>query len=265
VLLTGAARGIGAETARRLAGRGARVALVDIDAEAVERTAAGVTGSVWFCADVTDPEAIRTSVQGTVEALGGVDVAIANAGIASRGSIRSMDPAQSRRIIEVNLVGALNTLHAVLPHVIARRGYLLAVSSLAALAHVPGLGPYSASKAGLEAMCDALRSELRHRGVDVGVAYLSWIDTEMLGGGERTAGRHEPGSGLPAPFHRVHRLSDAAEAIVSGIERRDARIAHPRWLTALLPLRGLLQPAVDREMRRRLVRLHAQRSGEAGR
>jgi NAD(P)-dependent dehydrogenase (short-subunit alcohol dehydrogenase family) len=129
VLITGAARGIGAESARRLAARGARVALVGLEPEELERVAAECPAAVFFEADVTDHGALAAAVDGTVDALGGIDVVIANAGIGTVGFARSMDPEAFERTLEVNLLGVWRTVRACLPHVIERRGYVLNVAS----------------------------------------------------------------------------------------------------------------------------------------
>ena len=184
VLITGAAHGIGAETARRLAARGARVSLVGLgDLEAV---AADCPGSITFEADVTDRDALDAAVSGTVEAFGGIDTLFANAGIGAPGFVRSMDPEMFERVIEVNLIGVWRTIRACLPHVIERRGYILPVASMAAILPPVGLGAYGAAKSGVENLSHALRVETQHYGVDVGVAYFSWIDTEMVRGADRT-------------------------------------------------------------------------------
>src|SRR5918995_6579879 len=98
VFITGAARGLGAETARRVAARGANVALVGLEPEELERVAAQCgKNAAWFECDVTDVDALERAVQGTVERFGGIDVVMANAGIASGGMVRSTDPAAFER------------------------------------------------------------------------------------------------------------------------------------------------------------------------
>ena len=191
ILITGAAHGIGAEVARRLAARGARVSLVGLGADELRRVAADCPGAIVFDADVTDREALDAAVAGTVEAFGGIDTVIANAGIGAPGFVRTMDPESFERVIEVNLIGVWRTIRACLPHVIERRGYILPVASMAAIAPAPGLAAYGAAKSGVEALGDALRIEVLGFGVRVGVAYFSWIDTELVRGADRT----ELGSG----------------------------------------------------------------------
>src|ERR671936_2416254 len=195
VLITGAARGIGAETARRLAAKGARVALVGLEPEQLERVASQCgPDAIWFETDVTDWDALERAASGTVERFGGIDVVMANAGIAISGLVRSSDPAAWERVIEVNLLGGWRTIRTCLPHVIERRGYILPVASLAAAAHAPVMSAYSASKAGVEAFADALRAEVAHLGVGVGCAYFSWIGTDMVAGGDASAaGSIRPG------------------------------------------------------------------------
>jgi NAD(P)-dependent dehydrogenase (short-subunit alcohol dehydrogenase family) len=253
VLVTGAARGIGAETARRLAARGARVALVGLEPEELERVAGDCPGAIHFEADVTDPDALAAAVEGTVEAFGGIDAVIANAGIGVAGMARSMDPDAFERVIEVNLLGAWRTVRACLPHVVERRGYVLVVASLAAIAHSPGMSAYAASKSGVEALANALRVEVRPLGVDVGVAYFSWIDTDMVRGadasplGGRLRGR------LKGPPARTSPLADAAGAMEAGVVSRARIVVHPRWVRAALALRSVFQPIVDLQSRRHMA------------
>ncbi len=135
-LITGAARGIGAETARRLAARGANVALVGLEPDELQRVSEQCgRNAAWFEADVTDWDALRGAVVGAAERFGGIDVVVANAGIGPVGMVRSTDPAAFERTIEVNLLGVWRTVRSCLPQVIERRGYVLVVASLAAAIH----------------------------------------------------------------------------------------------------------------------------------
>jgi NAD(P)-dependent dehydrogenase (short-subunit alcohol dehydrogenase family) len=247
VLITGAARGIGAESARRLASRGASLALVGLEPEGLERVAEQCgAGAAWFEADVTDWDALERAVEGAVERFGGIDAVVANAGIAPSGTVRLTDPAAFERTIEVNLLGTWRTVRACLPHVIERRGYVLVIASLAAVVHTAGLAAYSASKAGAEAFADSLRVEVKRLGVDVGVGYFSFIDTDMV----RSSDAHPTLGGLrqesPRPLSNTYPLSDVGEAIVDGIERRRRWVVVPRWARATLLLRTALAPLIDR-------------------
>ena len=246
VLLTGAARGIGAEAAVQLAARGARPVLLGLEPEELARVAARCGDAPWFECDVTDPARLEAAVQSAVERLGGLDAVVANAGIAPMGMVRSIDPAAFERTLEVNLLGTWRTVRACLPHVIASRGYVLVIASLAAVAHAPGMAAYTASKAGVEAFGDCLRLEVRHLGVDVGVAYFSWIGTEMVAG----ADRHPVGAAmrgrLRGPLGRTHPVSAAGEAIARGIEGRSRYVTVPGWIRGAMLMRGVLTPLAER-------------------
>ncbi len=265
VLITGAARGIGAETARRLAARGARVALAGLEPELLERVAADCPGAVVFECDVTDREAVRAAVGGAVEAFGGIDVVIANAGIAVAGFARTMDEDAWERVIDVNLLGVWRTIRAALPHLIDRRGYVLPIASVAAIAHAPGMSSYVASKAAVEGFGNALRGEVAHLGVGVGVGYFSWIDTEMVRGADRDPHFGRVRSQAKWPLNKTYPVAEAAESVVRGIERRARLVCHPRWLPALIAARGLIQPVVDRGSAREVPQLDADVAREVAR
>ena len=193
VLITGAARGIGAECARRLSAQGAKVALVGLEAEELERVAAECGAeAAWFEADVTDREQLAARRRGRGRALRRHRRGHRQRRHRRRGSGSAHRPDAFERVIEVNLLGVYRTIHACLPHVIERRGYVLVVASLAAVVHGPGMASYTASKAGAEAFADSLRIEVKHLGVDVGVGYFSWIDTELV----RAADAHPAYGGL---------------------------------------------------------------------
>src|SRR6185369_1682808 len=141
---TGPARGIGEETARQLAARGARLSLVGMEPERLAALAGELgAGHAWFECDVTDQAALDRAVAGTVEAFGGIDVVMANAGVASNGTVAVTPVEALVRTIDVNLIGVVRTVSATLPHVTARKGYYLLVSSAAALAAMPGISTYA--------------------------------------------------------------------------------------------------------------------------
>ncbi|MEO8687510.1 MAG: SDR family oxidoreductase [Solirubrobacteraceae bacterium] len=250
VLITGAAHGIGAEVARRLAAHGARVSLVGLGATELRRVAADCPGSVVFDADVTDRDALDAAVAGTVEAFGGIDTVFANAGIGVPGFVRTMDPESFERVIEVNLIGVWRTIRACLPHVIERRGYVLPVASMAAIVPPVGLGAYGAAKSGVESLAHALRAETQDFGVGVGVAYFSWIDTEMVRGADRTEIGAAMRAALKGPLARTYPVSAAAEAVVRGIEQRRRIVACPRWLIALMAIKPLLPWLTEKTVKR---------------
>lgn len=241
VLITGPARGIGAETARQLAARGARLSLVGLEPGLLAALAAELgEGHVWFECDVTDQAALDRAVAGTVEALGGIDVVVANAGVASNGTV-AVGPVESLvRTIEVNLTGVVRTVSATLPHVTERRGYYLLVSSAAALAPFPGISTYAAAKSGVEQFGNVLRLEVAHKGVGVGVAHPSWVDTDLVRDAQSDlAGFREMLGKLPGPFGRVTPLRDCAAAFVGAIGRRRRRVYVPRTLAAAAAVRQL--------------------------
>jgi NAD(P)-dependent dehydrogenase (short-subunit alcohol dehydrogenase family) len=245
--ITGAARGIGAETARRLARDGIQVALVGLEPDELAKVSADCPGSIWIEADVTDAEAMKAAVDRTVTELGGIDIVMANAGIGAGGFMAHMDEAVAQRVFDVNLMGVWRTVRYCLPHVVERRGYVLSVASLAAIAHSAAAGVYSATKAGVEAFTESLRCEVKHLGVDVGVAYFSWIDTEMVRGMDRSDIWGPMRAGAPGPFGKTLDVGSAADAVVKGIHARQRMIVAPGWVRFASMARRPLQWLTERD------------------
>ncbi|MGH3734063.1 MAG: SDR family oxidoreductase [Micromonosporaceae bacterium] len=248
VLITGAARGIGAQTARLLAAKGHRISLVGLEPELLQELAVELGEQhCWFTADVTDSDSLRAAVAGTVERFGGIDVVLANAGIASYATVRIADPEAFARVIDINITGVFRTLNATLPHLIERKGYALIVASLATYTPMPGLAAYAASKAGVESLGHATRHEVRPFGVQVGTCHPSWIDTDMV----RNAARELPTFGalrskLPWPANTLTTVEKCAEAIVRGIEKRSRRVYVPRSVALVNAARALVvSPVAD--------------------
>lgn len=264
VLITGAARGIGADAARRIAARGARVSLVGLEPDELGRVAKECgPDALWFDVDVTDPVALSAAIEATAQRAGGIDVVVANAGIGAGGPMRYMPEEAFRRVIEVNLIGVWRTLRLSLPHVIESRGYLMPIASMAAiLPQFPGFAPYSASKAGLEALAKCLRVEVAHLGVDVGIAYFGWIDTDLVRGGDEHPAFSFMRSRLRGPLGKTLPVATAGEAIVTGIEKRSKMIAEPKFVYVAQALRGLIANATDREIERHVPEVMARFEAE---
>ena len=244
VLITGAARGIGAGTAKRLHARGARVVLAGIEPDLLARTAAECGDALAVVCDVRDREQVDAAVEAAVEHLYGLDVVIANAGVAAQLPLVGGDPEVFERTIEVNLLGVYYTLRAAGSHIAHPQGYALAISSLAAALHPPLLGAYCASKAGVEALADSLRAELAPSGARVGVAYFAELDTDMVRQGFGTAAAKRMSESRFAG-RRVAPLEAGIDAIERGIARRARHVVAPRWVAPLLPMRMLAQRAVE--------------------
>jgi len=252
VLITGAARGIGAALAERLHSRGARVALAGLEPEHLEAVAELCGGAPWALCDVTSREAVEAATEESVAALGGLDVVVANAGVAAQMPIVGGNPAVMEKTIAVNLMGAYYTLRAAGPHISHERGYALPIASVAAAVHLPMLAAYSASKAGVEALGNTLRMELRPYGARVGVGYFAELDTDMTSRGFDTEAAKQMTSGAFERISRVAPLEVGIDALEKGIARRSRRIVAPSSSKPLLPLRMLVQRAVDGGTRRGL-------------
>src|SRR5918996_4399702 len=218
VLITGAARGIGAALARRLHARGDRVALTGLEPELLEATARDCGDAPWLECDVTDRDQVEAAVAHAVERLGGLDVVVANAGVGAQLPIVGGNPEVMERTIAVNFMGVYNTLRAAGPHISHERGYALAISSLAAAVHLPMLGAYCASKAAVEALGNSLRVELRATGAKVGVAYFAELDTDMTSRGFGTRAAKTLAGKLR--FTGVADLDVGIDALERGISRR---------------------------------------------
>lgn len=243
VFITGAARGVGADVARRLRRKGAKLVLTDIDAEPLAELAAelGADHVLTAVADVRDLAAMQAVADQAVERFGGIDVVVANAGIATYGSVLQVDPDAVKRLLDINVLGAFHTVRAALPSIIERRGYVLIVSSFAAYAASPGLAPYHAAKAGVEHFANALRLEVAYQGVDVGSAHMSWIDTPMVQDAKKDlAGFREMLARVPKPLGNTTSVDKCGEAFVKGIEGRKRQINVPGWVGVFRWLKPLL-------------------------
>lgn len=238
VVITGAARGIGAELARELARRGARLALLGLEPAELAKTAASIPGARAYDVDVCDSGALKDVAKRVVEDFGSVDVVVANAGIAASGPLLIADEASWDKTVEVNLFGSVRTVRAFLPALIESHGYVLQIASLSAIAPAPFMTAYTASKAGVEAFAHALRAELKHHHVRVGVGYFAFTDTDLVRGVDAKAGLSTMRAGLKGPFGKTYPLAPAVQRVADGIERRSPHVYAQKWLRAMQYVRG---------------------------
>ena len=240
--ITGGARGIGAAVAAEAASRGARIALTGLEPDELAAVAATLgEGHLHIECDVTDDASVRDAVERTVAELGGIDMVLANAGIASYGSVEKTTPEVFDRLMAINVNGVHRTIHYTLPHVLERRGWIGTVGSIASFAPLPGSAPYNASKAGVELYNRALRSEVGWRGVCAATIHPSWIDTALVREAEADISAFgEMRSKLPWPVKATTSVDACAKAILDGAEARKDRIFIPRSARLIFWMRNLL-------------------------
>jgi NAD(P)-dependent dehydrogenase (short-subunit alcohol dehydrogenase family) len=264
VLITGAARGIGAEVARMAAARGAKLSLVGLEPERLEALASELgPDHAWFPCDVTDQASLDAAVAGTLARFGGIDVVLANAGVASNGTVAATPAEAMVRTVDVNLNGVIRTVSATLPTITERQGYYMIVSSAAALAACPGLAAYAASKIGVEHFASALRIELAAKGVAVGVAHPSWIDTDLVRDQRaEVAAFNDMLARMPWPFNTVIPVETCAKALVGAMERRARKVFVPEALAVMEAVRPFFvgdfwEKRAAKDMGRLIERLEA--------
>jgi NAD(P)-dependent dehydrogenase (short-subunit alcohol dehydrogenase family) len=250
-LVTGAARGIGFETARQMHLRGASVAVLDLNADEAREAAERIgPRAIGLAGDVTDQNAMFAAVAEVVEKLGGLDVAVANAGIAQKqfATARGLSGEEWERVFEVDLLGVWRTVRAALPQIVERQGQMVVVSSVYAFANGMGNSPYAVAKAGVEALGRSLRVELAPHGASASVAYFGWVDTKLV----QDAFDQEDGGRIRelSPDFLLKRITpdEAGAGLVRGIEQRAPRIFVPKWWRYVSAFRGLINPLLDRRM-----------------
>jgi len=249
VVITGSTGGLGSALARALRDRGAHLALLDLDGNRSQEQATGLGGdraARGWAADVRDLGSLRTAMDAAAEHFGRIDVVVANAGVASMAAMETLDPEVFDRVVDINLGGVWRTFRSALPHVKRQRGYLLAVSSMAAFVHSPLNGPYVASKAGVWALCDATRLEVRHHGVGVGSVHPTFIKTPMMDDIHADAAGRTLWGGNDKGLWKMVPIAKVVDAVVAGIERRSNLIATPRRNALVARIPGLIRPLVDR-------------------
>ncbi|ULP37236.1 short-chain dehydrogenase/reductase [Mycolicibacterium rufum] len=247
LFITGAARGLGAETARRAHARGAQVALVGRTLATLQALADELgPGAAAFEADVTSAEKLNRAAQDAAATFGGIDVVVANAGIAPPShTVATIAPDAFEHTVEVDLLGQWRTVRAALPSVLERRGHVLLVGSIYAFFNGVLAAPYAVSKAGVEQLARALRVELAPHGVTAGIAYLGFIDTDLANDAFADEAAAAVRRAVPGIFTKEMTVGAAADAVLDAIERRAPRVSAPAWVRPLLAARSLTTSVMD--------------------
>ncbi|MFQ2879722.1 SDR family NAD(P)-dependent oxidoreductase [Mycobacterium sp. TY814] len=203
-------------------------------------------GVAGFVADVRDLSSLQTAIDAAAAHFGRIDIVVANAGIDTVAPMATLEPASFERVIDINLTGVWRTFKAALPHVQKRHGYLLAISSMAAFVHSPLQGSYTASKAGVWAMCDSIRLELRSLGVGVGSAHPTFFKTPLMNHVHKDpAGQELWGDNVKGVWKMVP-LQEVVMGIADGIERRSAKIVVPKSLLITANAPGVFRRVIER-------------------
>ena len=232
-MITGASSGIGRGLAVELARRGAKLGLIARRAEALAELVREIENAngkaISLPADVMDAESLSAAAIQLRSALGPIDVLIANAGVGATVDGAALKGSTVASVINVNVLGAANSVEAVVPEMVKRgTGHLVVISSLAAYRGLPKSAAYCASKAAVSAFFESLRLDLQPRGIDVTIIHPGFIKTQL------TAGRH-----AQMPF--LMELEDAVTKIIGAIEKRKKSYAFP-WQLASIVRAGMIMP-----------------------
>ncbi|MRJ75499.1 SDR family NAD(P)-dependent oxidoreductase [Aeromicrobium sp. SMF47] len=264
-LITGAARGIGAGVARGYVEQGGRVALIGLEPERLAALADELgAAAAWWEADVRDGEQVKAAIDAAAQHFGRIDTVLANAGIASYGTVRQIDDSAFERVVDINVNGVFRTLKYATPHLERSQGYALVVASLASFTALAGLASYNASKAGAESLALAYKQEVAHLGIGVGICHPSWIDTDIVRNAEKDLPAfREVRRKLPYPANSTTSVEECVELILVGLARRKSRVYVPKGVllaswTKALTNSPLAWPVLKRIARRTVPDLEHQ-------
>ncbi|AMO67257.1 short-chain dehydrogenase/reductase [Zhongshania aliphaticivorans] len=246
VFITGAARGLGAEIARRLHKLGANVALIGLEIDRMDAICAElVTRCIAIEVDVTDADSLVNAAEVVKQRLGPIDIAVVNAGVLHVGNFYSASSTGFDRTLDVNLHGVINSIRAVLPQIVSQRGYILNIASVAAVINGPLVGAYATAKAAVDALSNSLRIELARKGVSVGCAYFGAIDTDLVHGSRKHPAMATMEASLPKFLGAEISVEKAVAVIETAIKKRSSRVWAPKWIALIYAFRGVLQPLVE--------------------
>lgn len=241
IAVTGAARGIGLATARRLVEDGARVAIGDLDDDAARTAAASLSddGTVrGYALDVTDDASFRAFLDSAATDLGPIDVLVNNAGVMWVGPFDAEPTRASESMVAVNLLGVIRGVRLAAPAMRARgEGHIVTVASAASRLAPPGESTYAATKHGVLGYLTGVREELRRTGVKISIVMPTVVDTELA-------------EGTSSGSVKALQPEDVADAVVNTVGHPRFQTWVPGYVGPLVGLSGVLPQAVrDRLMR----------------
>jgi NAD(P)-dependent dehydrogenase (short-subunit alcohol dehydrogenase family) len=249
VAITGSTGGLGSALAVALRARRARLALFDLDLAKVEAqatTLGGLSLARGWTADVRSMESLEAAMAEAAAHFGHIDVVIANAGIDTVAPMATLNPEAFERVIDINLNGVWRTFRAALPYVQKQQGYLMGISSMAAFVHSPLQASYTASKAGVWALCDSIRLELQHLGVGVGSVHPTFFPTPMMDDVVADPAGHALWGGNNKGIWKMVSREAVVRDIVAGIERRADMVVVPKRNTIIAKAPGLFRRLIER-------------------
>ncbi len=247
VVITGSTGGLGSAVAKALSLKGAKLALLDLNAELTEQQANALGGSklaAGWSVDVRSLASLEQAMRHVVEHFGKIDVVIANAGIGSPESLQHMAPETFERTVDINLVGVFRTFRAAIPYVKQTQGYLLAISSMAAFVHSPLNTHYTSSKAGVWALCDSLRLELKADNIGVGSFHPTFFQTPLMDAVQANPAGKAVWNGNTGIWKYVP-IETVVADLVTGIEQRKSLIIVPKNNKLVALATGLLRQLVE--------------------
>lgn len=244
VWITGASSGIGAGLAQTLATRGWRVAISARSEDALDAVAASAQArAIIPCPlDVTDRSAVADVWKAINETHGAPELVIINAGAWRNDSARNINAAGVAEMLSVNVMGCIHMMEVIAPAMMARgRGDIVVVASVAGYSGLPGAAGYCASKAALQAWCEAMQPELAAAGVNLMVANPGFVETPMTAGND-----------FPMPF--IIPVQEAVDAILRGYERKKSSFSFPFVMGLMTRGLSILPTPLRLAIKRRMLR-----------
>lgn len=241
VVVTGAGRGIGLETARQFAAQGASVVLGDLEGDLAKEAAAGIHGrAAGYQLDVSSKESFSAFIDTALAEFGRIDVLVNNAGVMPLNNFLNEDDAISQTTLNVNVWGPIHGMRLVLPHMIEQgSGHIVNVASMAGKVPVAGMAVYNASKFAVVGLTAAVRDEVSDSGVSLTTILPSAVNTRLSSGVD-----------IPSVLPKVEPAAVAA-AIIGSVGSRRAEISVPGYLA---PVWGLAEVAVPNVLLRQAMK-----------